>query len=344
VAKGGLSPDTTNFIVKIVFVILAIAILYILVRRHPGFIDWLKGLTGGSFVGAAAIGASVPGPNIYTNLGDIPRSGPFGLSEASGGTSFRDNVSFPCDKCARETTWFVVPGNPGEGGMDLSIKMGSHGGGNDNGALISFSQIPIGGSGGKWACEGPHGNDQDVSGGSGSVELGGAQKIGIKGISWNVGGDTEHHEIWYNADGTGGTWTKMAEFEGQSNCNPLACPVPSGEDDAHCQDTLRIDDNSGHQFISRSIVEIDPAPGAVGGGTEPTPTPTSGETCSGAGGGGEDTEPPAGEEPEEKEPDDEEEEELEEEEEFHPKPITAKMITITKKSAKNPHLALYYYR
>ena len=45
------SSDTSNFIIKIVFVILAIVVL---IRRHPEFIDWLKGLTGGSFVGAVA--------------------------------------------------------------------------------------------------------------------------------------------------------------------------------------------------------------------------------------------------------------------------------------------------
>lgn len=44
-------------------------------------------------------------------------------------------------------------------------------------------------------------------------------------------------------------------------CNPIGCPVPDGENGAHCQDTLRIDDDIDpqvHQFISRSIIEIFP--------------------------------------------------------------------------------------
>jgi hypothetical protein len=64
------------------------------------------------------IGETLPGPNIYTNLGDIPRSGPFGLSLANNDTSHRDNVSFPCDQCARETTWFFIPGTGGGGGIN----------------------------------------------------------------------------------------------------------------------------------------------------------------------------------------------------------------------------------
>lgn len=77
-------------------------------------------------------------------------------------------------------------------------------------------------------------------------------EIGIKGISWNTGGVTEHHEIWVNSEGSAGnTWQLVATFDGQSACNPLSCPVPS-------QDTLRIDGPDGHKFNSRSIVEIDP--------------------------------------------------------------------------------------
>ena len=57
--RGGLDSDTTNFIIKIVFVVLAIAILYILIQRHPGFIDWLKGLGGVLKTGAADVNDSV---------------------------------------------------------------------------------------------------------------------------------------------------------------------------------------------------------------------------------------------------------------------------------------------
>ena len=62
-ARGGISSDTSNFIIKIAFVILAIVVIYILIRRHPGFIEWLK---GGSVVGiAATVGETKAGPNIY---------------------------------------------------------------------------------------------------------------------------------------------------------------------------------------------------------------------------------------------------------------------------------------
>ena len=51
-------------------------------------------------------------------------------------------MSFPCDKCNRETTWFVIPGTAGSGsptGTDFKIKMGSHGGESDQTALIGFT-------------------------------------------------------------------------------------------------------------------------------------------------------------------------------------------------------------
>lgn len=56
---------------------------------------------------------TVPGPNVYTVVGQITPPGEWGISQATGGDdepSYRDKVTFPCDKCARETTWFVVPG------------------------------------------------------------------------------------------------------------------------------------------------------------------------------------------------------------------------------------------
>jgi hypothetical protein len=43
---GGISSDTSNFIIKIVFVILAIVVLYILILRHPRFIVLLKTVAG----------------------------------------------------------------------------------------------------------------------------------------------------------------------------------------------------------------------------------------------------------------------------------------------------------
>jgi hypothetical protein len=124
----------------IIIIIGIVVVLYILKNKNL--------FRFGSVMAGATVGeTTVQGPNIYPVVGDIPRSGAFGISVANSGTSFRDNVSFPCDKCARETIWFVIPGNQGEGGMDFSVKMGSHGdGGNDNGSLIAFSQVPLGGS------------------------------------------------------------------------------------------------------------------------------------------------------------------------------------------------------
>jgi hypothetical protein len=158
---------------------------------------------------------------------------------------------------------------------DVTVKMGSHGSASDETALISFGGIPYSGGGGSWKSEGPHGTDAGVSGSpnEGSVTLTTTTKMGIKGISWNVSGATNHHEIWVNADGTGAEWEMVAQFQGESSCNPLSCPVPSGENGASCQDTLRIDNPNGHQFISRSIVEITPTDTPTGGGTEPPPTP-----------------------------------------------------------------------
>lgn len=174
----------------LIFIVGIIVVLYIL--KNKNFLRF-GSATAGAVTDPAnpQLGETLPGPNIYTNLGDIPRSGAFGLSDANAGTSYRDNVSFPCDKCARETTWFVIPGTAGSGsstGTDLTIKMGSHGEASDQTALIAFGAIPLGGSGGEWKSEGPHGTDAGVSGtAEGSVTLTTDTVMGIKGISWNKG-------------------------------------------------------------------------------------------------------------------------------------------------------------
>ena len=144
-AKKGLA--VVPIVPLIIIVIGIVVVLYIL--KNKSLFKF-----GSVMAGAVedAIGETVTGPNIYTNLGDVPRSGPFGLSVANDGTSFRDNVSFPCDKCARETTWFFIPGTGGGGGStgeDLTVKMGSHGESSDQTALIGFGSIPLGGSGGE---------------------------------------------------------------------------------------------------------------------------------------------------------------------------------------------------
>lgn len=69
--SGGISSETTNFILKIVFVLLAIVILYIINRRHLGFTNWIKGLTSGSTAGAVKAAAGVTGPNVFQVVREI---------------------------------------------------------------------------------------------------------------------------------------------------------------------------------------------------------------------------------------------------------------------------------
>lgn len=96
----------------------------------------------------------------------------------------------------------------------------------------------------------------------------------------------------------------VAQFQGASSCNPLSCPIPSGEGCASCQDTLRIDGPDGHQFISRSIVEITPTDNPVGGGTALTSIPTRDRDA----GGGDTTTEEEEDEDEEDEDEDEDDE------------------------------------
>ena len=210
-------------------------------------------------------------------------------------------MGFDCSICNREATWTFVPGSGG----DWSVKLGSHGGGSDNGSLIELGNVDVDGGGGNWRCEGPHMTYADVSGGTGSAPgIGGSQQVSVKAVTWSTGADTVHHEVWLDPSGSGTNWGEgpIATFDGSAEgCNAITCPVPSGEDDAHCQDTLRIDENSGHEFISHSFYEIVPEQRATGGTAPPTttttppPPPTT-------------TPPPAEEEePEEEEEEDEEE-------------------------------------
>ena len=62
------------------------------------------------------MGTPIQRTYVYPVVADTPRSGDFGYSDANDGTSFRDNVSFPCDKCNRETTWIFKPGTGGGAG------------------------------------------------------------------------------------------------------------------------------------------------------------------------------------------------------------------------------------
>lgn len=238
--------------------------------------------------------------NVYNRTRD------FGLSWANSDTSHRDNISFPCDRfCARETTWFFIPGTGGGGGCcgeDVTVKMGSHGGSSDETALISFSGMSYSGSGGEWASEGPHTNDGGVNGtiNDGSVTLSGDQPREF----------SQHHEIWTSTD-DGANWTLDAVFEGTSGTNPLTCPIPP-DGEGNCHDTLRLDEVTpeGHELQRRSMVEITPGDGTpVGGGNPPAEIPTQDRDGGGEGGGGNENE----EEPPEEEEEEEEEEEDEEE-------------------------------
>ena len=197
--------------------------------------------------GGGAVGGSATGQNIYPVISDLSGQGEVTLR--GGGTSNRDNQSFPCDKCAREATWIFTPGSGG----DWSIKLGSHGDEGGPEILIEMGNIDTDGGGGSWRCEGPHMDYADVSGGSGSLPaVGGSAQIGVKGISWPTGGNTIHHEIWLDPSGSGSNWSQVATFDGGSSCgNQIQCPVPGS-----CQDTLRLDNVNGHQFISRSLMEI----------------------------------------------------------------------------------------
>jgi predicted aspartyl protease len=202
---------------------------------------------------------AVTGKSIYQVVGNIATAGT-GVTIRGGGNSFRDNLGYPCNKCARESTWIFKPGTAG----DWSPKLGSHGDEGGKETLIELANIQMNGTGGKWQCEGPHMTYQGVSGGTGSApRIGGKPRVGIKAVTWPLGQNRIHHELWYDATGSGNNWQKFAEFNGAATgCNAITCPVPGSK----CQDTMRLDNPSGHQFIARSIVEIKPGAGAVGGG------------------------------------------------------------------------------
>ena len=213
--------------------------------------------TGGGGGGPSAS----TGTSIYKVVGSIASGG--GVTLRGGGTSNRDNLGYPCNKCARESTWIFKPGTGG----DYSLKLGSHGDEGGKETLIELGNIGTNSGGGEWKCEGPHMTYKGVSGGSGSgPAIGGKPRVGLKGISWPTGANAVHHEVWYDETGAGNSWKKVAEFTGSATgCNAITCPVPGSK----CQDTLRLDNVQGHQFISRSIVEIVPGAGAVGGGGAP---------------------------------------------------------------------------
>lgn len=284
---GYYSQSNSGALWFFVFLIVAIVML-IFLMRNPNFKNWLNQLFSGigttpSQTGTTPSGGgqqgTVTGANIYPVIGPIAATGDTRHSTAgsgSGGGSERDNLGFDCSKCNRETTWIFVPGTGG----DWSVKMGSHGrsGGSDDDSIGSQWEENIGGGNGRWRCEGPYGKFSNMSGSGTGASFSGSGQVGLKGVSWSTGSNTNHHEVWYNETGDGQTWTKIAEFDGTSPCgNPFTCPVPASGGGAHCQDTLRIDDNNGSKWVSSSIVEIDPSGGSKSG-TITTPsgiTPTS---------------------------------------------------------------------
>ena len=222
--------------------------------------------------------SSVTGTNIYRVVGNIQSGGEVTLR--GGGTSNRDNIGYPCNKCARESTWIFRPGSGG----DWSLKLGSHGDEGGKETLIELGNIDTNGGGGEWRCEGPHMTYNNVTGGSGKAPaIGGRARVGAKAVTWPLGGNRIHHEIYMDMTGAGNNWQKIAQFDGAATgCNAITCPVPGGK----CQDTLRLDNVKGHQFISRSVVEIVPGAGAVGGGSGGSGSGGTVRTIGGGGGSG----------------------------------------------------------
>jgi hypothetical protein len=92
--------------------IFIVGLIYFIFIKNPKILDKLLGRNlsdigpGNGFVGAT-VGATVAGPNIYTPTGDISTGAVIAIR--SGGSSFRDNVSYDSGSCARETTWFFIP-------------------------------------------------------------------------------------------------------------------------------------------------------------------------------------------------------------------------------------------
>ena len=97
-AKKGLAGVP---IVPLIMILIGIVVvLYIL--KNKNLFRFASPVTAG-----AAIGATVPGPNVYPVVAQITLPGEYGLSTASGGDgepSYRDNITFDCSKCNRETT------------------------------------------------------------------------------------------------------------------------------------------------------------------------------------------------------------------------------------------------
>lgn len=204
-------------------------------------------------------GSNATGKTIYQVVSNIPA--PPNVTIRGGGNSYRDNISYPCNKCAREATWIFRPGTAG----DWSPKLGSHGDTGGKETLIELANIQMNGTGGDWQCEGPHMNYNKLSGGTGSApRLAGKARVGIKAVTWPLPGNQVHHELWYDETGSGNNWQKFAEFSGAATgCTAITCPVPGNK----CQDTMRLDNPSGHQFIARSMVEIKPGSANAGGGS-----------------------------------------------------------------------------
>ena len=111
--------------VLVVFIIGIIVVLYILKNKNL--------FKFGPIVTPAASN-HVDGPNIYKVEMALPATGGQNEAGSGGGTegcsatnvgnSFRDNVSFPCTECARETTWFFVPGSSSGVGFFKPVKFG----------------------------------------------------------------------------------------------------------------------------------------------------------------------------------------------------------------------------
>jgi len=86
VAKKGICASLPALLVIVVGIIVIVAIW-----RNKNFLRF-----GSPTTAAAAIGAAVPGPNVYPVVGPIAPTENSKMTIRNSGTSFRDNQGFDC--------------------------------------------------------------------------------------------------------------------------------------------------------------------------------------------------------------------------------------------------------
>jgi hypothetical protein len=216
-------------------------------------------------------GGHSSGPSTYTGKNIFPPK-PGGrrmvVSYISGHMpeGLRDNIAMPCDMVNRESTWIWQP----NGGGHYSLKLGSHGNGPpDNGKLYEWTQN-FGSGGGQWRCEGPHKSYGSCKGQNiGSISVKSGARVGHKAVTYRTPGGGIHVDLYWDSTGTGNSWVKFATLDdkgGGCSCNKTPIggigPIPSGVNGAHCQDTMRVDDQK-PTFWIREMHEITPPAGVA---------------------------------------------------------------------------------